>query len=111
MSGDTETISLGAAEDLLRRAIAASGVPEAAAASVAAALVAAEAEGQAGHGFSRLADYVAQVRSGKVNAGAEVVVTRTAPSALLIDAGHGFAFPEPEPQRCRKPAARPSPGP
>jgi (2R)-3-sulfolactate dehydrogenase (NADP+) len=91
--GQTERITLGAAEDLLGRAFSANGVPQAVARSVAAALVAAEAEGQAGHGFSRLGDYVAQVRAGKIRAGAEITSTQTSDTGLLIDAGFGFAYP------------------
>lgn len=71
----------------------ANAVPDAAAQSVAAALVAAEAEGQVGHGFSRLPDYVAQVRSGKIIADAVPECRETAPASLVVDAGHGFAFP------------------
>lgn len=90
---DTETISLDAARDLLFRAFAANGVPEAAARSTANALAAAEAEGQVGHGFSRLEDYVAQARSGKIIADAQIQITRPAPTSLLVDAGFGFAYP------------------
>ncbi|WP_424970741.1 Ldh family oxidoreductase [Dinoroseobacter sp. S76] len=89
----TETLSLEAARDLMFRAFAANGVPEIAARSTANALVAAEAEGQVGHGFSRLEDYVAQARTGKIQAEAEITVTRPAPTTLLVDAGFGFAYP------------------
>lgn len=89
----TETLSLDEATRLVRDAFAVNGVPDAAAASVARALVAAEAEGQVGHGFSRIDDYVAQVRSGKIIADASVAVHRPAPAILHIDAGFGFAFP------------------
>ena len=91
--GQTERITLTAAEDLLGRVFLCQGVPEAAARSVAAALVAAEAEGQAGHGFSRVEDYVAQVRSGKIRADAAVTSRMTSDTGLLVDAGHGFAYP------------------
>ncbi|MDJ0992868.1 MAG: Ldh family oxidoreductase [Dinoroseobacter sp.] len=93
MSQDTETLSLDDARALLRAAFLRSGVPEDRAASVAAALVAAEAEGQVGHGFSRLEDYAAQVRSGKIIADAPLRIDQPAPSSLVIDAGYGFAFP------------------
>ena len=81
------------ATDLICRALINSGLAADAAASVATALVAAEAEGQVGHGFSRLGDYVAQLRSGKVNANAKVSVRALQPASLRIDADHGFAFP------------------
>ena len=87
---DTETISLTDATALIAAALRAAGTPNAAALSVATALVAAEAEGQVGHGFSRLADYVAQARTGKIAADAEVRVTERGPASLLVDAGCGF---------------------
>ncbi|MEM8851921.1 MAG: Ldh family oxidoreductase [Pseudomonadota bacterium] len=90
---DAEQIGLTEATDLIRAALMAQGVREAAARSTAQALVAAEAEGQAGHGFSRLEDYAAQVRSGKVAADALPMVTRPFPASIHVDAGHGFAYP------------------
>jgi len=59
-------LSLAKAQDMIHAALVAAGVPQDVSSSVAAALVAAEAEGQVGHGFSRLGDYVAQVRTGKI---------------------------------------------
>lgn len=88
-----ETISLFDAEALIKAALEASDVSADNAESVAQALVAAEAEGQVGHGFSRLSDYAAQAKSGKVQGHAVPVVTQTGPSAALIDARNGFAFP------------------
>ena len=90
---NTVSLSLSDAATLLTEAFTAVGVPGPAAASVAGALVAAEAEGQNGHGFSRLADYAAQAQSGKVNAAATPVLTKRGPAALHIDAGLGFAYP------------------
>jgi (2R)-3-sulfolactate dehydrogenase (NADP+) len=88
-----ETIALDDARDLLTAALRGAGVPEGAAASTARALVAAEAEGQAGHGFSRIEDYAGQARSGKVVADAVPAVTLPFPASVHVDAGHGFAFP------------------
>ncbi len=90
---DTQRIGLAEAEDLIRRVMTANGVPEHAARAVATALVAAEAEGQVGHGFSRLGDYVAQVRTGKIRGDAEVTTRMAAPTSVVTDAGNGFAFP------------------
>lgn len=90
---DTETLSLDDAEALIAAALEAIGVPDMNAASVARALVAAEAEGQVGHGFSRLADYAAQAQSGKVIADADPSVEMVTDTSVLVDAGHGFAFP------------------
>lgn len=63
------------------------------AASVARALVAAEADGQKGHGLSRVASYAAQARAGKVDGFAHPTLTRPRPGLALIDAAHGFAYP------------------
>lgn len=89
----TERISIAEAEALLEAALTASAVSGSNARSVAKALVAAEAEGQVGHGFSRLGDYAAQARSGKVNGTAKPHCIATAPAAATVDAGNGFAFP------------------
>ena len=90
---DLVTLSTAEAESLIARALIGSGVQEPAAASVARALVAAEAEGQVGHGFSRLADYAAQARSGKVNTSAKVTVDSVYTTSIRVDADHGFAYP------------------
>lgn len=89
----TVNISLSDARELLTAAFANIGVPLAAASSVAAALVAAEAEGQVGHGFSRVADYAAQAQSGKINASVTPAVSKRGPASVFVDAECGFAFP------------------
>jgi len=61
--------------------------------SVARALVAAEIDGQKGHGLSRLLSYAAQAGSGKVNGEAVPRVVERAGAAVRIDAASGFAFP------------------
>lgn len=63
------------------------------AASVAAALVAAEAAGQSGHGLRRLAAYAAQSNNGKVDGFAVPVSTPAKAGGLRIDAAFGFAYP------------------
>ncbi|MGF1630286.1 MAG: Ldh family oxidoreductase [Kiloniellaceae bacterium] len=93
MTGDSETLSLAAAEALVIEALVSAGTSQANARSVAAALVAAEADGQRGHGLSRVADYARQAMSGKVDGRAVPRVERLSDSALRIDAGSGFAFP------------------
>lgn len=90
---DKIRLALEAAEQLARHALVASGASDTAAASTARALVSAEADGQAGHGLSRVPAYCAQVRSGKVRGGAKPQLTRIAPGAARIDAGLGFAYP------------------
>ncbi|WP_420397592.1 Ldh family oxidoreductase [Nioella sp.] len=89
----TSRIGMADATDLLFRAFRGAGLTGDAARSVATALVSAEAEGQVGHGFSRLSDYVAQARSGKVNAGAVPSARALSPTQIVVDADHGFAFP------------------
>ena len=60
---------------------------------VAKALVAAEADGQKGHGASRVPSYAAQARSGKVDGHAAPEAIRLTDSAAIIDARDGFAYP------------------
>ncbi|WP_243721849.1 Ldh family oxidoreductase [Meridianimarinicoccus aquatilis] len=90
---DKTRISIPDAKQLITAAMSATGVQIDIAASVAEGLVAAEAEGQVGHGFSRVGDYAAQVRSGKVNRAAKITTVARGPSSLFIHADEGFAFP------------------
>ena len=60
---------------------------------VAKALVAAEADGQKGHGASRVPSYAGQARSGKVDGHAVPEAIRLSDSAAVIDARDGFAYP------------------
>ena len=60
---------------------------------VAQALAAAEADGQKGHGASRVPSYAAQARSGKVDGHAMPEVIRIGDSAAVVDARDGFAYP------------------
>ena len=90
---DTENISIDAAIELLARALKSAGTSEDCSTSVAIALVAAESEGQVGHGFSRLSDYVAQAKSGKVNPKAVPICSNEGPASLIVDAANGFAYP------------------
>ena len=89
----TETLSIADAEALIAAALRGAGASDAQAVPTARALVAAEAEGQVGHGFSRVADYAAQVASGKVRGDARPACDASRPTALIVDAGHGFAYP------------------
>jgi len=63
------------------------------AASVAGALVAAEIDGQGGHGLARVPSYAAQARSGKVDGHARPLFAEPAPAVIRVDAAHGFAYP------------------
>ncbi|WP_281301368.1 MULTISPECIES: Ldh family oxidoreductase [unclassified Iodidimonas] len=86
-------LSLDAAQDLVARALLAAGCAPEQAAITARALVTAEADGQAGHGLSRVPSYAAQAKSGKVNGHAVPHAQSVSPAALRIDAGFGFAYP------------------
>ncbi len=81
------------AEVLVARALAACGTSASNAESTARALVAAEIDGQAGHGLSRVPGYAAQVKAGKVDGGAVPTALRSRPASLRIDARGGFAYP------------------
>jgi (2R)-3-sulfolactate dehydrogenase (NADP+) len=88
-----EILTLADAETLVRDALIASDTSAANAASVARALVRAEADGQRGHGLSRVPTYAAQARVGKIRGHATPIVEQAAPAALRADAAYGFAFP------------------
>ena len=60
---------------------------------VAKALVAAEADGQKGHGASRVPSYAGQARSGKVDGHAVPELIRLTGPAAIVDARDGFAYP------------------
>jgi (2R)-3-sulfolactate dehydrogenase (NADP+) len=81
------------AEQLAAAALIASRTSEAAARSTARALVAAEIDGQAGHGLSRVPPYALHARCGKVDGYAVPRVEQVAGAALRVDAGLGFAYP------------------
>ena len=90
---EKHNLSLDDAVALVEQAFAATGLKQADAHSVANALVMAEAEGQVGHGFSRINDYLAQATSGKVNFSAKVSSSKKGEAYAIVDADHGFAFP------------------
>lgn len=93
MSPATETIAIAELEALVAAALERAGTAASNAASVAKALVAAEIDGQKGHGLSRVAGYAAQVRSGKVDGKATPAARQTRTGTIAIDAAHGFAYP------------------
>ncbi|WP_374444469.1 Ldh family oxidoreductase [Stella sp.] len=87
------TLSLEALEELARTVLVRAGTEAGNAAAVAAALVAADADGIASHGVARLPAYADQVRSGKVDGHARPALRQTAAATLVVDAADGFAFP------------------
>ncbi|MEM7067557.1 MAG: Ldh family oxidoreductase [Pseudomonadota bacterium] len=60
---------------------------------VADALVAAEIDGQRGHGASRLSSYSAQSKSGKIDGQIAPTARQVGSAAWRVDACSGFAFP------------------
>jgi (2R)-3-sulfolactate dehydrogenase (NADP+) len=89
----TDLLSLPDAHALAVDVLTAAGVARANAEAVAKALVAAEADGLAGHGLSRLPAYADQASAGKVDGKAEPALREQAAAALMVDAKDGFAFP------------------
>jgi (2R)-3-sulfolactate dehydrogenase (NADP+) len=87
------TLTLAEAEALVARALVRNRTSETNAATVARALVAAEADGLKGHGLSRVPTYAAQAKIGKVDGFATPAVERRRPGAAIVDAANGFAFP------------------
>jgi (2R)-3-sulfolactate dehydrogenase (NADP+) len=86
------TLTPDAAQDLAMGALVAAGASEANAQATAIALVAAEVDGQTGHGLSRVASYAAQLRAGKVDGRATPELERKG-GVLDIDARGGLAYP------------------
>jgi (2R)-3-sulfolactate dehydrogenase (NADP+) len=86
-------LSLDAAERLAFEALQANRSSPDNARETARALVAAEADGQGGHGLSRVPSYALQAKSGKVDGFAVPRLQQVAPAAIRVDAGLGFAYP------------------
>jgi (2R)-3-sulfolactate dehydrogenase (NADP+) len=86
------TLSLAEAEALVTHALTTSRTSPGNARITARALVAAEADGQTGHGLTRVPSYAAQARAGKVDGFAVPRITGTG-AARRVDAGTGFAYP------------------
>jgi (2R)-3-sulfolactate dehydrogenase (NADP+) len=87
----TQRLSLEEATDLAARACRAAGASDAAARSLAQATVSADAHGKSGIGFGHLLDYLAAFREGRIDGGAEPLVTSPAPAAIHCDARGGIA--------------------
>jgi (2R)-3-sulfolactate dehydrogenase (NADP+) len=87
------TLSIEHLTNLASTALERAGAGREMAAATAAALVAAEAQGLASHGLSRVAQYAGHLRHGRVNGEARPKVRQRKPAALLVDAEEGLAFP------------------
>lgn len=78
---------------LVAAALAANGMSDANARSVAKVVVAAERDGSFSHGLFRVAGYVATLRSGHIDGHAVPSVEDAAASIVKVDACNGFAQP------------------
>lgn len=86
-------LSLKEADALVQTALRQSGASAAMAASVAKALVLAEAQGIASHGLSRVPQYATHLKNGRADGQAVAAVAQRKGAALVIDAKQGLAFP------------------
>jgi len=87
------TLSLPETEARVSAALQRAGASAAMAQCTARALVLAEAQGLAGHGLSRVNQYAAHLKNGRVDGSAVASVERRRGGALLVDAHEGLAFP------------------
>jgi (2R)-3-sulfolactate dehydrogenase (NADP+) len=85
--------SLKELHDLTVQALMQAGASTAQAQPTARALVAAEAQGLASHGLSRVPMYAGHIEAGRVLGHALPRVVSQRSAAVLVDAGDGFAFP------------------
>ena len=90
MSGDVR-LSLNEARLLCERAAFRRGAGPATARSLAASVVAAEAEGQNTVGLAHFVDYIDAMEAGRLRGDAEPVLSRPAKAIILSDAGGGAA--------------------
>jgi len=79
-------------ESLVAAALKRAGANDTMARATARALVLAESQGLGSHGLSRVAQYAAHLRNGRVNGAAEPRVARAKGGAVLVDAQEGLAF-------------------
>ncbi len=86
-------LTLDEAGARIAEALRAAGANEAMAHATARALVLAEAQGQSGHGLSRVGQYITHLRNGRAVGAAVAKGSRYKGATVLIDAGEGLAFP------------------
>ena len=79
-------------ERAMAAALRASGASDAMAQATARALAAAEMDGIASHGASRIPQYCGHLKNGRATGGAVPVVARDSKGAALVDARQGLAF-------------------
>ena len=86
-------LSIEELTQITERALKRAGASKAMTQATAAALVAAESQGLAGHGLSRVAQYSEHLRQGRADGKARAKVIRKKGAACLVDANGGLAFP------------------
>jgi (2R)-3-sulfolactate dehydrogenase (NADP+) len=86
------TLSLDAAREAVTGALQRAGANPSMAQAAARALVLAEAQGLGSHGLSRVTQYAAHLRNGRVAGEAVPSVRHAKGGALLVDAHEGLAF-------------------
>ena len=86
-------VSIDELSVLAKRALERAGASVAMADATARALVAADAQGLASHGVSRVPQYAAHLRLARVDGNAVAKVVRAKGGAVLVDAADGLAFP------------------
>ncbi|HKU86722.1 MAG TPA: Ldh family oxidoreductase [Casimicrobiaceae bacterium] len=87
------TLTIAELRELAARALARAGASETMAATTAAALVDAEAQGLSSHGLARVAQYATHLRNGRADGNATAAVAHERGGAVLVDAHCGLAFP------------------
>jgi (2R)-3-sulfolactate dehydrogenase (NADP+) len=86
------TIALSDLQRLMLSALRRSGATPGMAEATARALAAAEAEGIASHGASRIPQYCGHLKNGRANGAAVPAIARDSKAACLVDARGGLAF-------------------
>ena len=85
-------LSIDQSTQLAARALRKAGASPGMARATAQALVAAEMEGLAGHGLSRVSLYAQHLREGRANGTAKPIVLKRKGATCLVDAAGGLAF-------------------
>jgi (2R)-3-sulfolactate dehydrogenase (NADP+) len=88
----TDRITAADLERLMNAALVRAGATPAMARATASALVAADLEGTASHGASRIPQYCGHLRNGRAKGSAVPAVTRDSKAACVVDAKGGLAF-------------------
>ncbi|GLS31933.1 (2R)-3-sulfolactate dehydrogenase (NADP+) [Mesorhizobium albiziae] len=90
---DMKTLGLDEARALCEQAAMSAGASAETAQSIARAMVAAEADGQASVGLAHFIDYLTDLQAGRIKGKAAPEITRPAPAIVLSNAHGGAAHP------------------